>query len=128
MPDEHSPESRHHGGGLAYGIGDRHAGKASGDQVKHSSDAPNESSQEAEKVAGSGRLEEATETDRFTHQRVFHEVDIPNEAGEQGTQRKKNCRAVGSQRVAGGHGMRHEWRPKSHQNTGYDANDDAFLR
>ena len=68
------------------------------------------------------------ETYRLPHQRFLHEIDIPNEAGEQRTQRQKHGNAVGTQRVAVRHRMRNKRRPKSHQNSGDHAGDNALLR
>jgi len=37
---------------------------------------------------------------RFSHERILHEIDIPEKAGEQRPERKENANAVGTQGVS----------------------------
>ena len=81
-----------------------------------------------EDVAVNGAVEESAECDRLADERMLHEVEIPDEAGEQRAEAKENADAVGSERIAVRHGVSGEGRPGAHQNTGNDAGDESFAR
>ena len=78
--------------------------------------------------------EETGETDRVADERLLHEVDVPNEAGEQRTECEEDGSGVGAEspehRAVNfvGHGTGHEGRPEPHQDSGDDAGDDALPR
>src|ERR1700751_3397494 len=59
---------------------------------------------------------------------MFHEVEIPDEAGKQRAEAKKDADAIGAECVAVRHGMGRKWRPSTHQDTGDDASDESFAR
>ena len=57
-------------------------------------------------------VEEAAERNRFTDERVLHEVEIPDEAGKQRAEAQKDADAVGAKRVAVRHGVGRGMAPK----------------
>src|SRR6267378_5190809 len=79
-------------------------------------------------MAGSRAAEEFAEVYRLTHERLLHEIDVPDETGEQGAKREEDANAVGPERASLGHRVSYEGRPKTHQDSGDDADNDAFLR
>src|SRR4030095_14915542 len=75
-----------------------------------------------------GSSEKAAEAHPFAYQRAFHEIDVPDEAGEQSAESKKYASTIGAERVATSHRVGKEGGPQSHQNAGHDASDDALFR
>src|ERR1700723_3831198 len=69
---------------------------------------------------------ESGEVDGFSDERMLHEIDVPDEAGEKRAKCKKDSDRIGSERIAVGHGMSDEGRPEAHEDSGDDADDDAL--
>ena len=74
---------------------------------------------------GSGGKKSA-KTYWFSHEWVFHEVDVPDGAGKKSAEGQKYCDTVWPERVAAGHGMSYEGRPEAHQDSRNDADCNAF--
>src|SRR5208283_2066228 len=100
---------------------------AGSDQIEDHADAPDESAEQSERVAGNGSSEKTGKTHGLSNERVFHEISVPDQTREQGAQREKNGNAVGTKCVAGGHRVRHEGGPEPHQNAGHDADDNTLF-
>src|SRR5579862_7914719 len=65
---------------------------------------------------------------RCTYHWTAHQVHIDHTAAEQCAHTKKYPDAVGIKRVAGVHGMRHEWGEQPHQQAREYADHDALAR
>src|SRR5712691_2410965 len=131
FPDKNTPQGRDHRRRLSDRVGNCYTREARRDQVEHHGDAPEKPAEESEQMIGDGSLEKARETYGFAYKRLFHEVNVPDEAGEECTQSEKYRAAIWTQRITilgVGHGARHEWGPQAHQNARNNADDDAFLR
>src|ERR1700721_1346698 len=59
---------------------------------------------------------------------MFHEVNIPNKAGEQCSERQEYGCAIRPQRIAASHRVSHKWSPQAHQNAPDHARENTFLR
>src|SRR5580704_13195455 len=128
LPHEDAPEGRNHRSRLADRVGDGDAGEMRGDQIEHGARRPDGAADQAEDVAGRGAMEKVRERDRFAHQRIFHEVDIPHKTGKQRAEREEDSDAVWAKSVAVRESARRKRRPEPHQHTGDDANHDAVAR
>src|ERR1035441_7728963 len=62
FPREYAPESGDHGRGLSDGVGNCYSSEAGGDQIENHADAPDESAEQSEGVAGNRSAEGAGET------------------------------------------------------------------
>ncbi len=79
LPGENSPQGSDHGRGLPDCIGDRESCRFARDHVEHRPQAPDDSTEQTEEMAGCWGAEEASEANGFSCERLPHEVDIPNE-------------------------------------------------
>src|SRR5208282_3090537 len=66
-PTERPPSAR-----IADGVGDCHSRKAGRDQIENHADAPDESAEQSERVAGNGSSEKTGKTHGLSNERVFH--------------------------------------------------------
>src|SRR5690349_727144 len=128
LPGKDSPEGSDYGCGLSDGVGNGHAGQARGGHIEDGADAPDDSAQQTERMAGGGSVEKAAEVHGIADQRALHEVDVPDKAGEQGAERQEDAHTIGSEGVAAGHGVGDKRSPQAHQDAGNDADYNTFSR
>src|ERR1700678_1718884 len=83
LPRENSPKRRDHRSRLADGVRDCHPRKVRSDQIENRSSPPHESTEQTEQMSRRGPSKKSAETHRIAHERMFHEVDIPDKTGEQ---------------------------------------------
>src|SRR4051812_10806004 len=69
---------------------------------------------------------ESSQAYRLSHQRMLHEIKIPDEAGEQRAQSEKDGRAIRCQGIAAGHRVSHERIPQAHQYSRDNARNQTF--
>src|SRR5690242_5369203 len=74
-----------------------------------------------------GAAKQIAETNGLADERLLHEINVPEEAGEQRAESEEHPNTVWTERVAARHGAGDERRPQSHQDAGDDAGDDALL-
>jgi len=113
---------------LADGIGNGDAGEICGDEIEDCAGGPDGAAEQAEDVAVHWAAEETAECDGLAHQRLFHEIQIPPEAGKQRAAGEEYGDAVGAESISVREGAGGKRRPQAHQRAGDYADDDAFAR
>src|SRR5271156_3039300 len=79
-------------------------------------------------MAAGGAAKKTAEAYRGAHQRFLHEINIPDEAGEQSATGEEHSDAVRPERVSVRESASGEGSPQPHQHAGNNAGDDALSR
>src|SRR6202007_759096 len=83
FPREDAPERCNHRSGLADRVRDSNSGLGGRDEVEYESSGQDGAAGESQNVAMKGSVEETAKGDGLADERMLHEVEIPDEAGEQ---------------------------------------------
>src|ERR1700751_2796609 len=103
LPGQHTPECSDHWRRLSDGVGNGDARKPCCNEIEDRAESPDASTQDSEDMTLHRSAKKISEVNGLADQRLLHEINIPDETGEQRSQRQEDRNAVGAKRVPARH-------------------------